>query len=171
MHVEYEMSDDDLRALGRWVIRSGPYQRRAMRKSVAVVALCGLLLGLPFGAAAAVASPAVFVGLALLLARALSGRQVLNVNRAGRGVATSGRIVVEVTPDGVVERTPAGHSFVRWYALESVGSARDHLFMLISSVAAVIVPRRAFASDDEWRRFVGFATDSYQRALGSVPAA
>ena len=44
-----------------------------------------------------------------------------------------------------------------WLSVQRVVETDAHIFLLFARLAAVIVPRRAFASGEEFRRFVTFA--------------
>ena len=50
-------------------------------------------------------------------------------------------------------------SWISWHAIESIIETSDHLFLTISRREALILPRRAFASDTDYQRLTGFVRD------------
>jgi hypothetical protein len=53
---------------------------------------------------------------------------------------------------------------VPWNKVEAVIVRDQHLFLMFARLAGVIVPRRAFANDDEAQRFADFVRSKAQRA-------
>ena len=56
--------------------------------------------------------------------------------------------VLEITPDGLVEKTPFNETRTAWNAIEAVEQTKDFLFIYIQSNAAHIVPIKAVAEGD-----------------------
>jgi hypothetical protein len=50
-------------------------------------------------------------------------------------------------------------SWISWHAIEGIIETSDHLFLAISRREALILPRRAFATDADYRRLLGLVRD------------
>ena len=57
----------------------------------------------------------------------------------------------------------------RWPGVLRVGDTREHLFVFTQSSDGFVVPRRAFASDEEFERFFEFAHTRCEAAKPLVP--
>lgn len=169
MYVEYEMTDGDLRAMGRWVMRHSPYYKRSIRTGSVLMAVLFVPAGLATNGIGLVLFPLGAVLAFRVVMYFGAQRAAPKANRMGRAVALSGPIVVEVSDEGALQRDRAGHSMVRWHAFEAVGRTDDHVFFLIDQVHSMIAPRRAFPTDADWRVFADFAVGAYERSLGVTP--
>lgn len=81
-------------------------------------------------------------------------RYVAKALRAGRNQGVFGRQRVTLTPEGITEANELRQSTVRWPAVERVVRDRAHAYIYLSSMSAVVVPQRAFASAGEFEEFV-----------------
>jgi hypothetical protein len=77
--------------------------------------------------------------------------------QSGKNAGLLGPHTVELTDEGVVERTPVRELKVKWEAVEKVASSPEHLFLWTSAFSALIVPRRAFADEDALKAFAAHA--------------
>jgi membrane protein implicated in regulation of membrane protease activity len=71
----------------------------------------------------------------------------------GRNRSLLGKREVLITPADISTAGELRSTIVRWKAVERIVEEREVLYVYISSVDAVIIPRRAFASDDEFAAF------------------
>lgn len=65
-----------------------------------------------------------------------------------------GRHRLTLEPEWLVERTPLRESRTHWRAVGRVVSTDTHAFVYVTSFTAVIVPRRAFSTDEAFRAFL-----------------
>jgi YcxB-like protein len=77
--------------------------------------------------------------------------------QAGKNAGLLGPHTVELTDEGVVERTPVRELKVKWEAVEKVASSDEHLFVWTSGFNALVVPRRAFPDEDALKAFAAHA--------------
>jgi hypothetical protein len=61
--------------------------------------------------------------------------------------------------DGLETLLTNFESWVSWHAIEKVIETPDHAFLAISRREALILPRRAFTSEADYRRWLGFVRD------------
>lgn len=64
---------------------------------------------------------------------------------------------VALTPDGVDTRTPHWHTLHRWSGVIAIDQVPEYAFVRIDAVAAYAIPKRAFADDLAFQRFVDAA--------------
>ena len=92
----------------------------------------------------------------------------------GRDLNVFGPRQVALTPDYLLYSAPLSQSTWRWQGIERVVRDGDYLFIQASSVAAIIVPRRAFVDEAAFARFILAATEFQSRSdstkSASVPA-
>jgi hypothetical protein len=74
----------------------------------------------------------------------------LRVKRAGAG----GPNTFALTDQGIRLQTPRSESVVYWNAVRRTVSNSQRLYLFFSSPGAIIVPRRSFASDDDFAKWI-----------------
>lgn len=100
--------------------------------------------------------PAGFV-LAVLLQPLVLG---FNAGRTYRRYAIADQeIRLGFEADGLETLLTSFESWVSWHAIEKIIETKDHAFLDISRREALILPRRAFANDADYRRWLGFVRD------------
>ena len=164
--VSYELTLEDVHAFNLHYGRESPVVRRGrlLVRLAMTFFLAVLLTALGWGAHAG-APFWVLGGLILLFWYALFPRRVESMTRsftertyrAGRNKGLLGPHVVELTEEGVVERTALRELKVKWEAVERLASSDQHLFIWTSGFNALVVPRRAFASEDALKAFAAHA--------------
>jgi YcxB-like protein len=70
---------------------------------------------------------------------------------------------VTITSDRLKESSDFKDTSLAWRAVERVAHTSDHIFIYISAMSAIIVPRRAFASSSEFDDFLAAATRFHQQ--------
>ncbi len=76
-----------------------------------------------------------------------------------------GRQRLSVNAESVSEITPAGKSITRWNTVERVASTDQYIFIKVRGSVPYIVPRRAFASEEEFNQFIGTVKAYHQAAM------
>jgi uncharacterized membrane protein len=89
------------------------------------------------------------------------------VIRSGRNLAVFGPRRITLTPQFVMHSSPYTQSATRWIAMERVDPQPEALYLYVSSNSAHIVPRRPFASDDDFRTFIQTAQQFHALALAT----
>lgn len=59
-----------------------------------------------------------------------------------------------LTPEKIIDTTPARRREIEWRAIEKIVTTEDHVFIYDTAVSAFVIPRRDFASDDAFWQFV-----------------
>jgi hypothetical protein len=54
-------------------------------------------------------------------------------------------------------------SEIKWKALKRVIPTGNYLFLYMSQLGAFIIPKRAFASDQDWKQFVQLCRSKLQK--------
>jgi len=67
-----------------------------------------------------------------------------------------------ILPAGLRISSPKSVSDIRWSALPDVKRAGDRLFLFMTKRQAFIIPRRAFDSDEEFKRFITAAEERWK---------
>jgi len=62
---------------------------------------------------------------------------------------------------GIKTHTDFGDDTLKWQAIQRMEETNDRLFLFLAQFSAVVVPRRAFASAQEFQEFVGFVRQLY----------
>lgn len=164
--VSYVLTMDDIHAFNAHYSRESPVARRGRAKMrLAMTFFLAVLLGaLGWGARASVGFW-LLGGLILLFWFAVFPRRLEAMQRnftertyqAGKNAGLLGPHTVELTDEGVVERTPVRELKVKWEAVEKVASTDSHLFLWTSGFNALVLPRRAFADEDALKAFAAHA--------------
>jgi hypothetical protein len=135
--------------------------------AVYLMYLQGMLLDMIPAVVVAVAAVAACVGLhPWTYARRLRNSSAAII-RSGRNLAVFGPRRITLTPEFVMHSSPYTQSATRWIAIERVDPQPQALYLYVSSNSAHIVPRRAFASEDDFRTFIDAAQEFHARALAA----
>jgi hypothetical protein len=73
-----------------------------------------------------------------------------------------GEKTVRIGPEGITVQAQDAQTTVRWDVIEDVKVTDDHAFFFFAQRAAVILPRRPFPSEDEFRAFLKLARRLYE---------
>lgn len=175
MHVNYTLTEEDLRAfLRRIVWRSG--QARGM----VLIVGCALLAGM----ALAALNPGRFRGFGIVIALAMayvlllvfrSDARQLRVLRRNRDTKlVLGPQSISLTPEGIEWSGPLSHTFYQWRAVEQLDETPTFAVLMVSGIRGYVVPKRAFGSEGEYVRFIETAKrlkrESEDRARAEPPA-
>jgi hypothetical protein len=89
------------------------------------------------------------------------------MSREGRNLTLFGPRRVSMSPAFLSYASPYTQSLMRWVAVERVVSSPEAIYIYVSAASAHILPRRSFASDEDFRTFARMAADYNSRALAS----
>ncbi len=95
---------------------------------------------------------------ALAFALVLGGRVSLQRRYANRMIAADGIFTqprsLQIDEDGITIDDRLSTSRYLWDAVRDVEEAKSHVYIHIDNIPALIVPKRAFASEEDCRHFV-----------------
>ena len=80
-----------------------------------------------------------------------------------RGLLTRRRVTISL--ESVTESSEHSQTSTAWRAVERVVIADENAYIYTSALAAIIVPRRAFASSSEFEEFVRIAKANHEKAV------
>jgi len=181
MTVEYEITKDDLSAFHLYHHRHSPTARRQYLRSWFLPAFVWLLVcsGIWYLADRERGTPLrtfldllpLFSGVPLQLLyfpwayRRKLRKIIEGMVSEGQNRGVFSRHRVTISPEGVTESCEHGQTSTAWRAIERVASAGEHAYIYTNAVAAIIVPRRAFASPTEFDEFVRTAREHLEKAV------
>ncbi len=181
MTAEYEITKDDLSAFNLYHHRHSPTARRQYLRSWFVPAFLGLLVfsglwyladrerGTPLRTFLDLLPLFSFVPLYLLYFpwayRQKLSKIVAGMVGEGQNRGLFSRHRVTISPEGVTDSTELGQTTTAWRAVERVAAADEHAYIYTNALAAVIVPRRAFARPSDFEEFVRTARELHVKAV------
>ena len=62
-------------------------------------------------------------------------------------------LLLELLPDGLKHTMNASTNTVAWPAVKRIDDAEGHLFFLLDDNSGFVIPRRAFADEEQYRTF------------------
>lgn len=181
MTTEYEITKDDLSAFNLYHQRHSPTARRQYLRSWFVPAFIWLLVctGIWYLADRERGTPLrtfldllpLFSGVPVyLLYFPWAYRRKLRTMIEGmvsegqsRGLFTRHRVTI--SSEAVTEVSEFGQTSTAWRAVERVAAADDYAYIYTNALAAIIVPRRAFAGSSEFEDFVRTASSHHEKAV------
>ena len=179
MSIDFEIWREDLVRFMLFHHRSSPATRRQRNMAMLAICLCcGLLLAI-IGYFASQSPELWLVAAAVLVALVIGlirypkiheqklRNLVERMYSEGRNLLLYGPRRVGLTPHYLNNASPHSQSVTRWLAVEKVVVGEEALYIYISSVSSIVVPRRAFSSDDHFQTFVHTAQDYHSRALAA----
>jgi hypothetical protein len=181
MTAEYEITKDDLSAFNLYHHRHSPTARRQYLLSWFVPAFIGLLVcsGIWYLADRERDTPLQtfldllplfsFVPLYLLyfpwVYRRKLRKIVAGMVSEGRNRGLFSRHSVTISPEGVADVSEYGQTSTAWRAVERVAATDENVYIYTNALAAVIVPRRAFAGPSQFEEFVRIARGHHEKAV------
>lgn len=72
-----------------------------------------------------------------------------------------------LSPEAIHTKNPLEEITRKWAVVERMEGTDDYFYIFISSISAYIIPRRVFASDDDYQEFVDTA-HKYWRGIAST---
>jgi hypothetical protein len=176
--VEYQPTPDDYLAAwtemaegGRSFVDSMLY----LRVWLLAGALASAVVSLAVTRALNVTTAAVAVAVSLVFvvlftwqwsARGQFETQVKSQYWRGRNVWLYSKRALRIDPEWLCETTDVSELRIKWSAMEKAETTKGYLFLYTSNAGAVIVPRSAFASTDEFNQFVA-ASAEFLRVAGA----
>ena len=164
--VSYVLTMADIHAFNAHYARESPVARAGrMKVRFALTFFLAALLGaLGWGAQATLGFW--LLGTIILLAwfslfprrlEAMQRRFTERTYQLGKNAGLLGPHTVELTDEGVIERTPVRELKVKWEAMEKIAHSDQHVFLWTSGFNALVLPRRAFADEDALKAFAAHA--------------
>jgi hypothetical protein len=167
MTVEYQLTPDDFTTFNLYHFNHSPTARRQYYRGLLLPVVVWLSIwallwyrtyidsGAPLQAFLDLLPLLVFVPLYLLaypwLRRRTFRQTVSTMANEGSNRDLFGWHRVSVRDEGITEEGQHSRSTFSWDAVEKVAMTDDHVYVYVSAMAAIIIPRRAFASEAEWR--------------------
>lgn len=179
MTAEYEITKDDLSAFNLYHHFHSPTARRQYLRALFIPALVWLAIcmGIWYLADRGRGTPVrtfqdllpLFSGVPLYLFyfpwayRRKIRKAIDGMVNEGRNRSLFCRHRVCISPEGITESAEFGQTSMAWLGVERVVQSGDYAFIYTNAVAAIIVPRRAFAVPAEFEEFVGAAGDYHEK--------
>lgn len=182
MTVEFELTVRDVLAAQRYDYHDSPQVMRAQRlEKVALPVLLGLLVSAvaigasggewlyyAVGAAFFAVMTLYFIVLYVMTARESLRGWVTRYGgfvSGGHTPSSFGRQLLTISAEGAVDVLEAGEIHTAWTKIRCVVGTDDHIFMpVVNAPGPYIVPRTAFPSVIEFRRFAETARTYYESA-------
>lgn len=185
MTAEYELRKEDWSAFNFYHHFHSPTARRQYLRawfSPAIVLLLGCLgvsllasLNSPTPGSTFLALLPLFSGVPFYLLwfpwayRRKVKKIVAGMIGEGRNRTLLGKQRVTLSPEGITKSSDVDQTTVAWSGVERVMKDKDYLFVYISALTAIIIPRRAFADAVGFDEFAIKATRYYEEAATTLP--
>ncbi len=178
MRVEFELTEEDLIAFNRkhlmqsrrlWAWRAVFLACASSFVILVLWFLLPFLYGL-YGSTVNFVGYQVFAGVLfgllilydVLRWRNASRRLVRKMLRDGHGRSVLGQHRLSISSDYVCAETPAGEEKSKWHAIWKIVATNEYAFIYNTPHSALVVPRRAFGTQDAFTAFVKQAGEFHQ---------
>ena len=160
MQVQFELTEEDLVHFNLFHVRRSGVARRIRifnlgLGATALLAVFIYLVGvstvtLLLGAIAAL----LYVVAEKAFGRSIDARRLRALLREGSNAASLEAKVVRIDAEGIRQTGASVDETAKWGIVERVAETNSHIFIYVASLAAVVIPKRAFANDAVCRAFV-----------------
>ena len=168
--IEFERTIEDIIEFNLFHMKNSPsIRRQALITQVAAAALAvmvslstGYLLGIDkkAGTGFLYVLTLVLSIAAFFVVPFLSRAEVINgfrkATKEGDNKAILGNQTISLTPDNIFVKTPAGESKYTWAVIDKIVQNDKYIFLYISSINAIVIPRKAFSTDSSLQEFVDY---------------
>jgi hypothetical protein len=182
MTFEYHTTIDDVIAFNLYHFQHSPSaQRQAQIARAAISVGTGLITLLvcaaitrgsllPLVLVLSVVAGAFLFAIYPGLVRATLRKNIQGMLREGRNQTMVGPQRQTFTPEQIVSSSSVGTATLSWATVERIAKTDTHIFVYLSAVSAIMLPRRIFPNDAAYEAC--FTTLSqYQQGAGSATAA
>jgi|Deesub1362A_J573_1020465.scaffolds.fasta_scaffold31039_1 hypothetical protein len=90
-------------------------------------------------------------------------KSIRKMLQEGENKGAIGRHRLTITPEGVIEKTDFNETKTAWSSVEKIAVTENGIYIYMSSIAAYIVPKRAFSSKEAFNEFVQTLKQYYER--------
>lgn len=163
MTIEYDTNIGDVDAWHRYFVKLPQVVPTLRLQSLATALASATIVGVLTLTttknvwAAGIVGGLIFIVVWPLMALAVRADTLKKARRAVIADTTSpalGHHTLEVTSEGVTETCSHHTLSVRWDAVASTGRTKNHFFILLRSLSAMIIPFRIFPSESAREEFV-----------------
>jgi hypothetical protein len=98
----------------------------------------------------------IFVGILTVLIfsqRSIRARAVRKLYEGGKNLLLTGIRRITITPQFLIFSSPLCQSVHRWQGMEKIEMSPKAIYLYSSSMTAYAIPRRAFATEEQFQRF------------------
>jgi hypothetical protein len=176
MEVEYALDEHDYVAFQRYYMdhRRGA-KAGLLRRNWVLIAFC-LFVGLLLITSSLINKDGIYWRGIVLGACALSAPVILYFFRRPLVDYQMRRMIrrspealdvmrLSIDPEGITSSKRGSALTTIWPRVEAIGLTESHAFFLLPGQSGLILPRRAFPSDEAFNRFVGEAQRRYEKAV------
>ena len=168
--VEYERTIEDIIEFNLFHMKNSPSLRRQALVTQVAAALLAVIVSLSMGYLLGLdkkAGTGFLYILTLVLSIAsffivpyLSRAEVINgfrkATKEGDNKAILGYQTMSLTPDNIFVKTQIGESKYTWASIDKIAQNDQFIFVYISSINAIVIPRKAFSTDSSLQEFVNY---------------
>lgn len=163
MKIEYETNHADVEAWVHYSLKLPEVTRSIRKRALSMALTTGLVVGgLAYGTshnliAAGITGTVLFLVIAALAGGALRHEALKTARKALDADPTNpalGPHTLEVTPTSITETCSHHTLSVQWHAVATAIRTDDHLFILLRSLAVIIVPFNSFDSEIDRDTFI-----------------
>ncbi len=174
MEIEFRLIPEDFVAARSCHTRQ--YWKQLIFLHVALIILAGVLVCLSFapqikqaGLVPGLITPAILISIhtlmyfVLFLSRhriAVSG--IAKFLRQGKNAKLLEPRQLTISPEGISQSSAHSAGITMWTGIEKIAVTEDHVFFYVSRQRAIILPRRAFASNQDFTHFVETAQGYFE---------
>lgn len=75
-----------------------------------------------------------------------------------------GEYHLSVTSEGLLENSPRGEKLIKWDTIEKVEGSKRHVYLYLTEVAAIIIPKETISKDSQFSAFYDEAIEAIKDA-------
>lgn len=175
MDIEYENVMDDILALNLYHHQQSPSARRTRMllqyAPPAILVIIFLVQASFTGGSLASSLPLLFfAGIWVIFVpyslRRSMKKKVARMVLENQDGGITGRHKLSLKSDAVTDQAGSGKTKTRWADVHKLVATNSYLYIYIGDTSAHIVPKRAFESEAEFRKFVDTAMRYYKDVVG-----
>lgn len=83
-------------------------------------------------------------------------RGLHKATKEGDNKAILGHQTISLTPEHLFVKTPGSESKYTWASIDKIVQNDKYIFLYISSISAIVVPKKAFSTENELQEFVEY---------------
>ncbi len=82
----------------------------------------------------------------------------------GKNSAMLGNFILTLSENSIHYRSDSGESTTHWNGINKISESNQYIYIFLSSISAYIIPKKAFAKDEELNNFLDFAKNCFHQS-------
>jgi hypothetical protein len=175
LKIQYDLTEEDFVTFSLFHYKHSPTAKRSWLLLRVMVPVIWILIGFFENSRpqrhAGISPLPFFISLSVLYillipaySRYRTRRVILRLLSEGKNKGLAGMHTLTIGPEDIAAVSDNVDARLNWGGVEKLESDKEHFYIYLSAVSALIIPKRAFADENEFQKFIAAVQAYYSSA-------